>query len=146
MNACRNVLWADLVDADAADGARGAVPVHALPVGTARRSAHQPALRRPGRWRAVLGNPLMASSEINACPGAVKQVFFDGAAVEPGDRAQRAGNGRSGARPLVSRSKAGPDLQRRNCMSFAEFTDPDGNLWQLREVRRERDAEDIDDG
>ena len=34
----------------------------------------------------------------------------------------------------------------RNCMSFAEFTDPDGNLWLLRGVRRERDAEDIGDG
>jgi hypothetical protein len=115
-------------------------------------------------------NPLMASSEINACSGAVpspaatsnaptslrsrpkcvrlvvqpwsaylrgwgmvKQVFFDGVAVEPGDRAQQAGNGRSGARPLVSRSKASPDLHRRNCRSFAEFTDPDGNLWLLRE-------------
>jgi hypothetical protein len=31
-------------------------------------------------------------------------------------------------------------------MSFAEFTDPDGDLWLLREVRRERDAEDIGDG
>jgi catechol 2,3-dioxygenase-like lactoylglutathione lyase family enzyme len=28
----------------------------------------------------------------------------------------------------------GPDPQRRTYASFAEFTDPDGNLWQLQEI------------
>jgi catechol 2,3-dioxygenase-like lactoylglutathione lyase family enzyme len=31
----------------------------------------------------------------------------------------------------------GPDPQRSNYMSFAEFSDPDGNLWLLQEVRRD---------
>ncbi len=30
-----------------------------------------------------------------------------------------------------------PDPDRRDYMSFAEFTDPDGNLWLLQEVRRD---------
>jgi catechol 2,3-dioxygenase-like lactoylglutathione lyase family enzyme len=29
---------------------------------------------------------------------------------------------------------AGPDPQRANYMSFAEFSDPDGNVWLLQEV------------
>lgn len=29
----------------------------------------------------------------------------------------------------------GPDPQRRSYMSFAEFADPDGNLWLLQEVK-----------
>jgi catechol 2,3-dioxygenase-like lactoylglutathione lyase family enzyme len=29
---------------------------------------------------------------------------------------------------------AGPDPQRANYMSFAEFNDPDGNVWLLQEV------------
>ena len=29
---------------------------------------------------------------------------------------------------------SGPDPQRRSYASFAEFTDPDGNLWQLQEI------------
>jgi catechol 2,3-dioxygenase-like lactoylglutathione lyase family enzyme len=29
----------------------------------------------------------------------------------------------------------GPDPERRSYMSFAEFSDPDGNLWLLQEVR-----------
>jgi catechol 2,3-dioxygenase-like lactoylglutathione lyase family enzyme len=29
---------------------------------------------------------------------------------------------------------SGPDPQRRTYASFAEFTDPDGNLWQLQEI------------
>ena len=33
--------------------------------------------------------------------------------------------------------KPGRDPQRRSYMSFAEFSDPDGNLWLLQEVRRE---------
>jgi catechol 2,3-dioxygenase-like lactoylglutathione lyase family enzyme len=30
----------------------------------------------------------------------------------------------------------GPDPNRADYMSFAEFSDPDGNLWLLQEVRR----------
>jgi catechol 2,3-dioxygenase-like lactoylglutathione lyase family enzyme len=33
--------------------------------------------------------------------------------------------------------RPGPDPDRRDYMSFAEFTDPDGNLWLLQEVRRD---------
>jgi hypothetical protein len=29
---------------------------------------------------------------------------------------------------------SGPDPERRTYASFAEFTDPDGNLWQLQEI------------
>ena len=32
----------------------------------------------------------------------------------------------------------GPDPERANYMSFAEFTDPDGNLWLLQEVGGDR--------
>jgi catechol 2,3-dioxygenase-like lactoylglutathione lyase family enzyme len=32
----------------------------------------------------------------------------------------------------------GPDPERANYMSFAEFTDPDGNLWLLQEVDRDK--------
>lgn len=32
----------------------------------------------------------------------------------------------------------GPDPDRANYMSFAEFADPDGNLWVLQEVGRDR--------
>ena len=35
----------------------------------------------------------------------------------------------------------GPDPQRRSYMSFAEFADPDGNLWLLQEIRRDRKGE-----
>lgn len=31
----------------------------------------------------------------------------------------------------------GPDPSRANYMSFADFSDPDGNLWLLQEVRRD---------
>ena len=31
----------------------------------------------------------------------------------------------------------GPDPDRANYQSFAEFTDPDGNLWLLQEVGRD---------
>jgi catechol 2,3-dioxygenase-like lactoylglutathione lyase family enzyme len=34
----------------------------------------------------------------------------------------------------------GPDPNRSSYMSFAEFSDPDGNLWLLQEVRRDRAA------
>ena len=33
--------------------------------------------------------------------------------------------------------RPGPDPDRANYMSFAEFADPDGNLWLLQEVRRD---------
>ena len=33
---------------------------------------------------------------------------------------------------------AGPDPRRANYMSFAEFSDPDGNLWLLQEVDRSK--------
>jgi catechol 2,3-dioxygenase-like lactoylglutathione lyase family enzyme len=39
----------------------------------------------------------------------------------------------------------GPDPDRADYMSFAEFTDPDGNLWLLQEVRRGQQAQDGDD-
>jgi catechol 2,3-dioxygenase-like lactoylglutathione lyase family enzyme len=39
----------------------------------------------------------------------------------------------------------GPDPQRRSYMSFAEFADPDGNLWLLQEVHRDRHGQDGDD-
>jgi hypothetical protein len=29
---------------------------------------------------------------------------------------------------------SGPDPERRTYASFLEFTDPDGNLWQLQEI------------
>ncbi len=38
--------------------------------------------------------------------------------------------------------KPGPDPGRRSYMSFAEFADPDGNLWVLQEVRRGQEGED----
>jgi catechol 2,3-dioxygenase-like lactoylglutathione lyase family enzyme len=38
----------------------------------------------------------------------------------------------------------GPDPQRRSYMSFAEFTDPDGNLWLLQEVRRDQQRQGDD--
>lgn len=37
------------------------------------------------------------------------------------------------------RWKLGLDPRRRSYMSFAEFTDPDGNLWLLQEVRSGQD-------
>lgn len=36
----------------------------------------------------------------------------------------------------------GPDPDRANYMSFAEFSDPDGNLWLLQEVRRNQEGDD----
>lgn len=39
----------------------------------------------------------------------------------------------------------GPDPDRRDYMSFAEFTDPDGNLWLLQEVRRDQQGQAGDD-
>ena len=39
----------------------------------------------------------------------------------------------------------GPDPQRRSYMSFAEFTDPDGNLWVLQEVHRDLQGPEGDD-
>jgi catechol 2,3-dioxygenase-like lactoylglutathione lyase family enzyme len=33
--------------------------------------------------------------------------------------------------------KPGPDPQHRSYMSFAEFADPDGNVWVLQEVKRD---------
>jgi hypothetical protein len=36
----------------------------------------------------------------------------------------------------------GADPDRRSYMSFAEFSDPDGNLWLLQEVRPDREPED----
>lgn len=33
--------------------------------------------------------------------------------------------------------RPGPDPDRRDYMSFAEFSDPDGNVWLLQEVRRD---------
>jgi catechol 2,3-dioxygenase-like lactoylglutathione lyase family enzyme len=33
--------------------------------------------------------------------------------------------------------RPGPDPQRRSYTSFAEFADPDGNVWVLQEVRRD---------
>ena len=35
--------------------------------------------------------------------------------------------------------RPGLDPHRSSYMSFAEFTDPDGNLWLLQDVRRERE-------
>jgi hypothetical protein len=31
----------------------------------------------------------------------------------------------------------GPDPHRSNYMSFAEFSDPDGNTWLLQEINRD---------
>jgi catechol 2,3-dioxygenase-like lactoylglutathione lyase family enzyme len=39
----------------------------------------------------------------------------------------------------------GPDPGRRDYMSFAEFTDPDGNLWLLQEVHGVQDEQAGDD-
>ena len=41
--------------------------------------------------------------------------------------------------------RPGPDPDRANYMSFAEFTDPDGNLWLLQEVRRDPQGQEGDD-
>jgi catechol 2,3-dioxygenase-like lactoylglutathione lyase family enzyme len=37
---------------------------------------------------------------------------------------------------------AGLDPERRSYMSFAELSDPDGNLWLLQEIRRDPDGAD----
>jgi len=34
----------------------------------------------------------------------------------------------------------GPDPQRKNYESFADFADPDGNVWVLQEVNRAEPA------
>ena len=34
----------------------------------------------------------------------------------------------------ASSRASGPDPDRRTYASFAEFSDPDGNLWQLQEI------------
>jgi catechol 2,3-dioxygenase-like lactoylglutathione lyase family enzyme len=39
----------------------------------------------------------------------------------------------------------GPDPRQRSYMSFAEFADPDGNLWLLQEVRRDPQGAEGDD-
>jgi hypothetical protein len=39
----------------------------------------------------------------------------------------------------------GLDPQLRSYMSFAEFADPDGNLWLLQEVRRGQEGQEGDD-
>jgi hypothetical protein len=39
----------------------------------------------------------------------------------------------------------GPDPNRADYMSFAEFADPDGNLWLLQEVRRNPQGQQGDD-
>jgi catechol 2,3-dioxygenase-like lactoylglutathione lyase family enzyme len=41
--------------------------------------------------------------------------------------------------------QSGPDPQRRSYMSFAEFTDPDGNQWLLQEVRRDPQGQEGDE-
>jgi len=38
-----------------------------------------------------------------------------------------------------------PDPDRADYMSLAEFTDPDGNLWLLQEVRRGQEGKEGDD-
>lgn len=38
----------------------------------------------------------------------------------------------------------GPDPQRRSYMSFAEFTDPDGNLWLLQQVKSRHEDQGAD--
>ncbi|HZC71690.1 MAG TPA: VOC family protein [Jatrophihabitans sp.] len=40
------------------------------------------------------------------------------------------------------RWEPGPEPNRGSYMSFAEFSDPDGNLWLLQEVRPVADADD----
>jgi hypothetical protein len=40
------------------------------------------------------------------------------------------------------RWRPGRDPQRRSHMSFAEFADPDGDLWLLQEVRYAEDEDD----
>jgi catechol 2,3-dioxygenase-like lactoylglutathione lyase family enzyme len=41
--------------------------------------------------------------------------------------------------------RTGPDPERQSYMSFAEFTDPDGNLWLLQEVRPDPLEQEGDD-
>jgi catechol 2,3-dioxygenase-like lactoylglutathione lyase family enzyme len=48
-------------------------------------------------------------------------------------------------RHIADGAWTGPDPQRRNYMSFAEFTDPDGNLWLLQEVHRDLQGPEGDD-
>jgi catechol 2,3-dioxygenase-like lactoylglutathione lyase family enzyme len=38
----------------------------------------------------------------------------------------------------------GPDPERSSYMSFAEFTDPDGNLWLLQEIHRDQESQEGD--
>ncbi len=41
---------------------------------------------------------------------------------------------------------SGPDPQRRDYGSFADFRDPDGNTWVLQEVRRSEQEHERNDG
>lgn len=41
--------------------------------------------------------------------------------------------------------KPGLDPQRRSYMSFAEFSDPDGNVWVLQEVRSDQERREGED-
>jgi hypothetical protein len=43
------------------------------------------------------------------------------------------------------RWKPGVDPGRSSYMSFAEFSDPDGNLWLLQEIRAEKNAAEAGD-
>jgi hypothetical protein len=43
------------------------------------------------------------------------------------------------------RWKPGVDPGRSSYMSFAEFSDPDGNLWLLQEIRAGEDAAEAGD-
>jgi catechol 2,3-dioxygenase-like lactoylglutathione lyase family enzyme len=60
-------------------------------------------------------------------------------------RAELAGRGVpvSGVRHLESGAWVdGPDPERGNYQSFADFTDPDGNIWILQEVDRSRGGQE----
>jgi catechol 2,3-dioxygenase-like lactoylglutathione lyase family enzyme len=77
----------------------------------------------------------------SAAPGAAQGLHL----VVPdilAARAELAGRGVavSAVRHLESGTWVdGPDPERGNYQSFADFTDPDGNIWILQEVDRSRD-------
>jgi catechol 2,3-dioxygenase-like lactoylglutathione lyase family enzyme len=80
----------------------------------------------------------------SAAPGAAQGLHL----VVPdilAARAELAGRGVavSGVRHLESGTWVdGPDPERGNYQSFADFTDPDGNIWILQEVDRGRDDQE----
>jgi catechol 2,3-dioxygenase-like lactoylglutathione lyase family enzyme len=68
----------------------------------------------------VVADVVAAQAELTEQGAAPSEVFHDGSV------------GYNRFDPAVRAS--GPDPERRTYASFAEFRDPDGNLWQLQEI------------